>query len=222
LTLWCGGAAPTSQPVQRIRILIAQLNDPDSQKRDEALQELLSFPPDQLPMLRAVVAEARPLTPGQLSLLKQAVRHIYISGARYPVAPNDTPFLGLSWESKNPEEWKDLGGVPVARRIPGFAAYQTLREGDVIRGVEELPDVSLQSTEAVGNAVGAFRAGQTIHLLITRNGKPMTVKVLLRNKPLALAMDAIGGLDLWLDEQIAAADQYWDNFFGQVLEENAV
>src|SRR5262245_27159287 len=178
LMLWCSGAAPTSQPIGRIRNLIAQLNDPDSQKRDEALQELLAFRPEQLPVLRAAVAEARPLAPGQLSLLKQAVRHIYISGGRYPVAPNELPFLGLSWDPKNMPEWKDLGGVPVVRRIPGFAAYQVLREGDVIRGIEELPDMPLQTTEDVGNAVLQFKAGQYIHLQITRNGKPTTVRVL--------------------------------------------
>jgi hypothetical protein len=219
--LCCIGAAPASQPTHRIRSLVEQLNDRDGQRRDDALRELLSLRADHLPLLRQAVADARPLTPGQISLLRQAVRHIYITGVHYPVAPNDLPFLGLSWESPNTsDEWKEMGGVPVTRRIPGFSAYQMLREGDIIRGIEELPGIPLASTKDVGEAVSAFKAGQSIHLQIIRNGKVMTVEVLLRNKPLEISLQT--RLDDWVDQQTAAADQYWDNFFAQVLEENVI
>jgi hypothetical protein len=106
------------------------------------------------------------------------------------------------------------------RRIPGFSAYQVLREGDILQGVKEVPGVELHSTKDVGVTVSSFPAGQTITLLILREGKPMSVKVLLRNKPLAIVPD--GNLDPWLDEQTMAADQYWHNFFGQVLEDNVI
>jgi hypothetical protein len=219
LTLLCIGAAPATQPVARLRVLIDQLANRDSVKRENAFYELLALPPGDLALLRQAVVDSRPLLPGQTTLLRLAVRHIYISGAKYPIDPNGRPFLGLSW----PEATiipGDQRGVPVVHRVPGFAAYHALREGDLLQGIEELPERNLASTQDVGEAIiNEFHAGQTITLKIVRDGKPMRVKVLLRPRP---ALVSEQSLEIWIEDQTAAADQYWDNYFGQMLGENVI
>jgi hypothetical protein len=219
LMLLCLSAAPASQPVAKLRAIVQQLSDTNSEKREAALSELLNLKPAELPRLRQAVADARPLAPGQVALLRQAVRHIYISGADYPIDQGNQPFLGLSWDTDFMPEWADLGGVPVMRRVPGFAAYQVLREGDVIQGIEEIPGTPLRTTGDVRLAItSAFQAGQTVTLNIQRQGKSMRVRVELRARPV-LPGD-LTGLETWIDEQTAAADQYWDSHFSSLLEEN--
>jgi hypothetical protein len=218
---WCLGAAPATQPEARVRVLIDQLAHRDHSRRQDALHELLQLRPEDLGTLRRAAAQVKPQLPGQLALLRLVVRHIYISGASYPIEPNNHPFLGLSWDPRYSSEWGELGGVPVMGRIPGFAAYQALREGDLLQGVEELPGLQFRTTDDVGKAiVSAFQAGQTITLRVHRDGKVIRVRVLLRHRP--LRMSEANGLDAWLEEQTQAADKYWDNSFGQVLEEHAV
>jgi hypothetical protein len=222
IALLCLSAAPASQPAAKLRVLVQQLADTNSEKRDAAASELLTLKPQDLPRLRQAVAEARPLAPGQVAMLRQAVRHIYITGAEYPTEPGNQPFLGLSWDSEFMPEWAELGGVPVMRRVPGFAAYQVLREGDVIQSIEELPGIPLRSTADIRNAItAAFQAGQTIRLNINRQGKSMRVRVELRARPVLPQGDSMA-LEVWIDEQTAAADRYWDNHFSPLLEENVI
>ncbi|HEY7086490.1 MAG TPA: hypothetical protein VH518_00295 [Tepidisphaeraceae bacterium] len=215
------GAGPaTSEPsriTSQIRTWLDQLADKDADVRDQATQQLLGLRREDLPALLDAVAQTRPLRPSQMSPLRDIVRHVFISGIKYAPEPRGTPFLGLSWPPEVPDESPpDEPGVPVYRRIPGFPAYEMLREGDLLLGIDAGDQATVtNSRKLFTDMIATCKAGQTVKLLVARQGKTITVPVQLRPKPAALS--TVDSLDAWIDEQTQAADVYWEQSFAPLM-----
>ena len=156
--------APATQPVATIQQWFADLTDRDADVRETATDRLMQLTRGDLPSLRHVVEQARPLAPTQSEVLHDVVVHVYLSGETYD-ADWTRGFLGVTQmpgtsavavpdpdagdapaaaadpaAPGNPlagQEW----GVPVGDRLPGFCAYGVLRTGDIILAIVNPPRV---------------------------------------------------------------------------------
>ncbi len=207
-------AGPASRPAEPIRTWFEQLADRDAEVREHAIENLMGLTRDDLPALRKIVEASGSLRPSQTAVLRDIVAHVYIAGIDYPSEIGAAGFLGLSWNPRDEDDWGETPGVVVTRRVPGFAAYRRLRDGDLITGIAELPQMRLDNSTAFGAAVRNFRAGQTITLHVLRDGKKLDVPVELRPRP--ANVDG-ASLDMWIEQRQAAADQYWTTTFGPII-----
>jgi len=240
----------TTQPAQRMAGWVDQLADPDALVRERARDQMLGLTGDDLPTLRKVLAEASTLMPTQKSSLREIVAHVYLSSLPYERAIGDAGFLGVKWPDpvKQPNNFnlseipdftaESFSGVVIARRLPGFPAYRTLRDGDIVtRLVDTKQDfatdptierkqedrlVELLSgatpTRLFINAMTRFKSGDAVRLDILRNGRSMTVRVELAARP-AVA-DQIGAVEDWVQERADQADKYWDSNFGSIMKDD--
>jgi hypothetical protein len=223
-------SAPSSNPAgasaaatsQHIRAWFAQLADRDADVRDKAQTNLMGLSSAQLPELRAVVAESVPLRPSQAVVLRDIVSHVFIAGLEYEADADRKPFLGLRWPMTligpldDPADGPgDGAGVPVVERIRGFGAYHMLRSGDLIRRIEDKPEIRLENQGVFTRAIQGFHAGDPITLTVERGGKLIQLPVRLRPLP----VDAVR-IDALIDEQEQRADKYWDEQFRPLLGEN--
>jgi S1-C subfamily serine protease len=149
--------------------------------------------------------------------LRDIVTHVFIASVPYDADPAGAGFLGLSWvpdEPDNPQE----GGVPVARRLPGFIAYRMLREGDVIKGIARHGREEMVSTSTFAEIIKAIGADQTITFLVLRDGKLIRVPVRLSARPAGNgAMNLTVWLEAWIAENQRRADEYWQQHFAPLV-----
>ncbi|HWP41492.1 MAG TPA: hypothetical protein VNL70_11240, partial [Tepidisphaeraceae bacterium] len=208
-------ARPPQPPraAEQIRTLLDQLADSNSQVRERAVEALMDLGAEDLPTLAKVVQACGPLRPSQRAALRDIVTHVFIASVPYEADPAGAGFLGLSWvpdEPDNPQE----GGVPVARRLPGFIAYRMLREGDVIKGIARHGREEMVSTSTFAEMIKAIGADQTITFLVVRDGKLMRVPVRLSARPAGNgAMNLTVWLEAWIAENQRRADEYWQQHF---------
>lgn len=87
-------ADPAAQLEASIAKSFAELADSDADVRESARAALLAIERRQLPVLKQVVARARPLLPSQAAVLRGIVTHVYLSGEPYDAEP-DLGFLGV-------------------------------------------------------------------------------------------------------------------------------
>jgi hypothetical protein len=222
LLLW--GAIPVpgaqAQPVPGIQSWLAQLAHADPEVRAQARFELLGLDPAELPRLRQAVADARPLAPSQSAVLREIVEHVFLSGEAYEVAPGDAPFLGITMtegifnlDDANPREpWQRLG-VTVGERMPGFAAYRVLLDGDIIVGMDELPELQIRSPSDLVEALRTRQAGDTVHLRVLRGGRVLRLAVVLGQRP--MWAERFGRDEVQVRQQ--AADTYWLQHFAALV-----
>ncbi|HMB96608.1 MAG TPA: S1C family serine protease [Tepidisphaeraceae bacterium] len=204
-------AAPASQPAPNIHQWFDQLGDQNPQVRDKAIENLMGLSPGDLPALQKAVEQSRPIRPSQKTALRDVVTQVFMSGVQYPVNPPGVPFLGLSGDSRSMDD--SASGLVVTRRLPGFAAYRMLRDGDVINAIEEKPDEHFDA-ESFKDVVKDFHPGQVITLRVLRNGNPMRIPVQLRARPNGI--EAVG-LEIWFSEHQMDADKYWDQHFAALV-----
>jgi hypothetical protein len=218
------GAAPASQPsADSIRTWYLQLADRDPEVRERARIDLMGIQRKDLPALEKVVAENRPVQPSQAAVLRDIVRHVYIAGEPYQAASSSSGFLGMRWENGEEGFWPDPPGVIVDERIPGFCAYRMLRPGDVIVGIEELPDVQFANRTDFTNAVQRFEAGETITFLVLRGGNVQKVPLRLDARPAAAVLGRAPELMIAFEsERLTKADEYWSRAFAPLVEEQSL
>jgi hypothetical protein len=216
------GAGPSTQPATQIRQWVDQLADSDPDARTQAVAKLMALPANQLPILREVVAQAAPLLPSQKVLLHDAVVQVYLAGMPYDPAPENQPFLGVRGDTIDPELRTE--GMVVIMRVPGFGAYRMLQPGDIISRIVELPEDRFTEMVKFTEAIRKCRVGQTINLIVIRNGRQIRVPVELRARPAAIGTASIDpndpwseNADPWMKERRDAADAYWDSAFGALI-----
>lgn len=214
---------PAASP--EVRNLINQLGDRDANRREQARIALMGLRRDQLDGLRDTVRRLPELTPEQAEGLRDVVVHVYIAGAPLDRAPNG--FLGVRLPVDtfdpvgpfNPNPNPDGGGEPdegalVVARIPGFAAYRYLRDGDVIVGIDGRPAGPIRTPGELKAAVTQIDPGTAVRLLVRRGGAIETVPIVIDSRPVIgdpLETDDIIG-------QLAReADDYFDRQFGPLL-----
>jgi len=220
---------PASHPAMKdseiremvIRQRIADLADPSAQIRDRAKIGLMSLPADQLPTLRKICLESVPLNAAQLASLKEVVTQLYLQGELEEDREKGTSGfvgvqLGFGPADRNPGS-QYSAGIVVYRCIPGFVGYRMLRDGDIIRGIQEAPTLRMTSRDDFIDTVGALRSGDLIHLRIIRAGKEMLIPISLDPRPawtnIPRPIVANPDDDPTDRERMERADDYWETQF---------
>jgi PDZ domain-containing secreted protein len=82
----------------------------------------------------------------------------------------------------------------------------------------EIDGVAIEGKADLINAVRARRPGDTVHLKVLRQGKAITVPVVLDARPAdAVGLGAAGQIEAMRDSRQAQADKYWDATFAPLL-----
>jgi hypothetical protein len=233
---------PATQPASAstLQRQFADLAHADGAVRDRAFAGLLCLTRDDLPALRRVVEQARPVAPSQAAALRDLVAHVYLSDEPYAGEPR-AGFLGLLIptldsvdvrRAEQPEVFEITDnaqnggiralpstGVPIEYRIPGFCAFRALREGDIVLGIVKPTLRRLRDWSELSMSVRSFRAGETLTLEVVRQGVVTTVPVTLDARPLVPAES------IWQDEILpareAAAQAYWNEHFARLVDERS-
>jgi hypothetical protein len=204
-------ASPTHQQVRRWFVALA---DPDPAARDESRDRLMGLTRRDLPVLRAVVQECHPLEPNLVHDLRQIVTHVYLSEDRYQKSPRG--FLGITMPQ--PSETVPDMQVVVESRMPGFCAFRSLRDGDVVVDIEERPLARPVIRAQFCAAVLNLNAGQLIHLKVLRQGRLIRVPIRLDARP-ADTLDHEDPIAVLLNRRADEANTYWRETFAPLLGE---
>ncbi len=207
-----------------IKAWFTDLASKDSTLRDAALTNLMGIKASELPALRQVVEESRPLVPAQASVLRQIVTQVFLSGEHYDGDPA-AGFLGIRMEQtvvsfRDPAQGESPvtnAGVVIVERMPGFPGARMLRDGDVILAILDRPDAPLRDPQDFALAVKDMGAGATVHFQILRRGQIMRAAVKLDVRPLE-ANQGFGMNDL-LERRRLRADEFWATHFASLVKE---
>lgn len=205
------GGAPLMRPAEgELRQWFIELADADAAVREAAQDRLMGLSREDLPALRRVVAELRPLAPSQHAVLKEIVAHVYLAGDVYENVRGG--FLGIELSVQ------EVGGqlrVVVDRSIPGFCAYRWLRPGDAVLEIREKPLPQPLGQAEFRAAILELGAGATVHLKVLRRGKEMWVPVTLDARPAGGDLHTMAQM---LERRDAEVDAYWRGNFASLLD----
>ena len=221
--------APASQPatappppqqqqsIDAVRTWYLQLADRDPEVREQARINLMGIKRNELAALEKVVAENRPVQASQAAVLYDIVTHVYMAGEPYQINDTMGGFLGLR-EMLN---WDAPPGVMITTRIAGFPAYRMLREGDVIVGIDEVPDTPITSSNDFVTVLRQMPAGTVVTLRVLRGGNVQKVPVKLDPRPAAASGlgDAMGVLE---STRQSKAEEYWARAFAPLVGDQSV
>jgi hypothetical protein len=201
----------------------AELASADGKVRDAAKVSLMGLGRDDLPALRKLVEQRRPLLPSQAVVLKEIVTQIWLSSDTFDVAVNGRDgFLGIrpaevSVGTRPPDDQPGQQAVPpapqvmqfpgefgvdpsqvcgimVMDRMPGFAGARVLQNGDVILGIAERPKIQFRGAADFSLAVRALGSGEKVHFDVLRQGQVIRVEIILGPRP-DDAESVIGGIN---------------------------
>jgi hypothetical protein len=210
---------PTSQPstqpsAQQVRAWFGDLATRDGTVREAARMRLMGLERRDLPTLRGVVQESRPLAPAQATALYDIVMQIYLAGDPYD-ADETAGFLGVSL----PRE--DMSGpespVVILDRIPGFCAYRYLQDGDVVLSLVAPNETKFPNPEEFRKTIHDLTPGQPIEFEVLRQGQVVRVPMTLSPRPKAVEVD--GQLHQLRQERDQKAFQYWRDTFAPLVGE---
>jgi hypothetical protein len=201
------------------------LDDADASVRDQSRDALMRLTRAELPALRDVAAEFKPLPPMVRDVLKDVVTHVWLTESTYKKEAHG--FLGILMPPQFGEGAPGAArtAVVIDDRMPGFVGYGALRNGDVIVDIVERPLPQPLDRSIFINVVRGMDAGDTITLKILRDGKVAKVPVTLDARP---AQDPRQGpLDYEMavrqlnNDRVKEADRYWSETFDPALAELA-
>ena len=227
---------PATLPTSTIQNWFNDLAASDAAERERAFAALLGLTRADLPSLRSVVEQSRPLAPSQAAALHDVVTHAYLSGETYDANPR-SGFLGLLQPVVDAVDVPDAAaaagedagvvaelrrartGVPIEYRLPGFCAFRELREGDIILGITAPVPRRLRDWNELSITVMTFPAGETVSFEVLREGRVRTVPIRLDARP--VIPNAIE--NIWTNEILPArelmAEEYWATHFLPLVEE---
>jgi hypothetical protein len=208
---------PATQSDSAVPRWLAQLASDDAFVRDAARKAMLGMTRAQLLELRQLVAEGEARLPSQRSALSEIVRHVYLATEPYPTTPEPVAFLGLSNGSGGQWRLVPVGedvGLTFERRLLGFDAYRALEDGDVILGVEELPELRMEGQRPLDAVRHKFRPGTIIHLIVLRDDRIVRAELRLSPTPL---WQSVPGLEE-LSRREMMADEYWNREFAPLFQ----
>lgn len=218
--------APQVDRVDQMRQWFADLANSDASMRDGAMVNLMGMRRDDLPMLRKIVEENLPLVPSQAAVLRRIVIQVYLAGDTYE-SNAQLGFLGIrmaptsvSLRDFNPDASlsRPISGVVVESRMPGFCAGRMLHDGDVIIGIAEQPQVSLQTTTDFAIAIQNVAPGETVHFQVLRQGQIHRVPITLDPRPAAADQGLVEMQEL-LERRHRESEAYWAHEFAKVMKE---
>jgi hypothetical protein len=190
----------------------ADLASADGKVREASKVSLMGLGRDDLPALRKLVEQRRPLLPSQAVVLKDIVTQMYLSVDTFDRAVNGREgFLGIrpaevSVGARQPDDQagqqpaqlvpnapfpggfetvdpNQVCGIMVMDRMPGFAGARALQNGDVILGIVERPKIQFRGAIDFSGAIRALGAGETVHFEVLRQGQIIHVEVTLGPRP---------------------------------------
>ena len=106
-------------------------------------------------------------------------------------------------------------GAIVNERLPGFAAYGSLLNGDQIVGIDGPPAVALPDSDSLLGFVLSRRPGDKLALLVSRAGKIVRIPVVLSPRPTDLTSDYLNAPDV--RRKRIEADAYWRAKYAPLL-----
>ena len=205
--------------VAELKTLLARLADVDSEIRESSRVELMGIGRRDLMTLKQAVRESLPLAPSQKAVLEDIVGHVYLAGDLHET--EEKGFLGIRLPSYGRAEDKTLltleRGVAVVSRIPGFAAYRMLQDGDVIltitsRGLK----ADVNSPDQLVDVVKSARPGDTLTFEVIRQGRILSVGIRLDAFPTRLVAAMT---DEFVGERAERAEAFWKKEFASMMEE---
>lgn len=175
---------------------------------------MLKLSRSDLARLKELVEQMQPMSPSQALALFDVVTHVYLVSEPYDhleigfLGMGMAPLYGLNGDEDSG------GGVIVQSRMPGLAAYSALLEGDVILRIAEHPEMELNNSARVVAIVKQYKPGDTLHMVIRRQGRQMTVSVSLSARPVeAILMD----IESFNEGRMRNAMQFWNENFGPLV-----
>jgi hypothetical protein len=217
-------APPATKPANELASWFADLANRDPAVRDQARMNLMNLSRADLPTLRNLVKETRPLAPAQLTTLRDIVMHVFL--ATEPTRGNvQSGFLGVQLapfspgDDPNPDD-PPSPGVVILDRMPGFIAFKVLQNGDMIVGIAEQPAKPIRNVEDLSSVIGYMPAGQTVHLQIIRGGQQIQVPVQLDARPEWVGARQFPGINVQdsLEDRTQRAEEFWQQNFAQLVE----
>src|SRR5258706_2159962 len=202
---------------RRIGEWFSGLSDDDPAVREEATRKLLTMTRQDLPALRQVIKERRPLMPAEAEPLRDIVTHVYLSEDPYD-RDEATGFVGVLFDEEQEYDKLPTGGGEVRRRLPGFCAARFLEDGDVILSIGDPPAMILRTSENMMQEIKRRSAGKRLTFLVLRRGRLMQIPVVLDAKPSDLLP---GTVPIFILERQATADRNWETEFEALVEEDA-
>ena len=215
------GDEPTTKPAapideQTVRGWFSELANREAEVRERARTELMGMPRQQLPLLQRLVQEERPLAPSQIAVLREIVAQIYLAGEPYETNGRDA-FLGITMSQVRSG---GSTGVVVDGRKVGFCGCRMLRDGDVILGLADQPDVVFHSPADLQDAISHMRAGDTVKLQVLRHGQVKQVRITLDARPSEVIGRGVPELDEWVHRRLENFAQYWQRTFAPLVRED--
>lgn len=238
---------PSSADVRaQLPKLFADLANSDPAVRETARLSLMGVARPDLSAFEKVVRENLPLVPAQAAVLREIVTHAYLASDGYPATDREG-FLGVrllevgvvsKQDDQEPPAEIEINpfdprrpltsgppttGVLIVERMPGFCGARSLQDGDVVLGIVERPGQPIRNPSEMRDAVTGFRAGETIHFQLLRQGQVIDVPITLDPRPeaadpLNAGLNAMQNL---IDERKSRAAEYWEKTFAPMLKEAA-
>lgn len=218
-------AEPTTAPadVRKMDRWLADLASADAGVRDAARLEFMKLSRHDLPALQQLVKRNLPLAPSQAASLRQIVQEVYLSGEPYE-KDSAHGFLGIlmdeaAFGTRDLQQANDTNlvpGVVVTDRIPGFCAARMLRDGDVILGTTEPPQVFNTPTD-LKQAIGTLEPGSVVRLQVLRQGQVIQVPLTLDCRP--LEADSFDTAENFRVRRAEKFNNYWEETFAVLLKE---
>ena len=218
--------APTSQPMAddattlHLKKLLNDLDRSDPSVRDDARNELMGIERADLPKLKQVIEQGRPLRPSQRVILHDAVMQSFLAGEPYEALP-DHGFLGIGFDDEQFDYNFGYTGVEIRHRMPGFCAYQCLRDGDIIKGIVADPPMPIRAPVDIQQTVPRFQGGQTVVFDVLREGKRIRVAIRLDPRPVLADPNLRGQMQELLAQRQQDAQEYWEREFTPLLDSGA-
>ena len=203
---------PATSPGDLIRVWFEQLADADADVREQARVNLMGIDRRQLPELRQIVSDHKPIRASQAAVLQDIVKHVYKAGMTYDVRER-VGFLGVTFKQSI-----EPPGAMVERRVEGFCAYRFLRDGDVIVGIAEMPAVRLDDSDQLRLLLQQVPAGTRLTFQLIRNGRTVSVPIRLDARPAIADRSAVASMDEFESMREEKAQEYWSANFAPVLE----
>ena len=213
-----------TQPAGRLQQWFEELTNQDAEVRQQARVKLMGLRRKDLPALRELVENSRPLAPSQAAALQSIVAHVYLSEEPY-VKREGVGFLGVTPAHGRMEHWSEPDadfsqqqtGAVVLERLPGFVGYRMLLDGDVIVGIVERPSLRIRGPADLISSIGGHRAGETIHLKVVRGMKVIEVRVTLDTRYEDPERRDEQSIREFIRERELAAQEYWQEHFAPLL-----
>lgn len=202
--------SPTTAPAPgQLQKWIGDLDNADPTVRQDAKRQLMNIGHDELDSLKVAAEGRQPLTPEQIADLHDIVIQLLLSGEKQSGVGG---FIGASLMPcivPAPGQ-ADRHGILITDRLPGFTAYPTLENGDIILSVND-NTAAVQNAPVFQQEIGRLPSGKIVNFEILRRGVIKHVSIRIGARP-TWAANAFN-LPEAMEMRQQQAEQYWKKTF---------